>query len=405
MKKLAALLGIMTWHVSIYGQVTVTPRVEYQNTSDVRITKVELTSEFTKVYMRFTAEQPSAGGRGNAPFQDGYGFRRPPSGGQQSIWIDPNTRLYKPGDITKKFRFLRAEGIPVAPERKIVAPNDVVEFVTYFERLTPGIEEFDYFEGKSSNGGQTWNFEGVRINNPLNPKKKTDNIATQPPGKPEAGKLQNDRDETGFLAVKGSVLNAKTGELIPAMVTYAEGNDSVHVKSSSGKYQIGVSKGNTYLLSVTAKGFIGETYPLDLSGPSDSLSGQLEKGFIMKDFHLKPLVAGERFVLNNLYFATGEFELLPESNNELDKLVTMLRENPAMHIRVEGHTDNLGDLDKNIKLSLDRANSVAQYLIKKGIDRRRVDVKGHGPAKPVSTGNSESERQKNRRVEIVISEN
>ncbi len=400
MKKLVVLLGIFGLPVLTSGQVTVSPRVEYQNTPDVKITKVELTERYTKVFMRFTANPRQGTPRDRYP--DMYRFRNP-SMSTQSIWIDPNTRLYKPGDISKKFKFLKAEGIPVAPERKIVAPNEVVEFVTYFERLSPGIEEFDYFEGKSTNGGQTWNFEGVRINNPLNPKKTPAPSGSTPQPGPEAADEKTPAAPAGFYALKGTVLDEKTGDPVAATVTYTDNGDTIRISSSSGKYQLGLTAGKSYTLRVTAKGFIGNEYSLDLA--SDSTGNAAENGILVKDFRLRPLSVGESFTLNNIYFATGEYELLSESNAELDKLVSLLKENPALHITVEGHTDNLGDVDKNIKLSLDRANSVARYLTAKGIVRERIEVKGYGPARPVSTGTSEAERQKNRRVEILISKN
>lgn len=103
--------------------------------------------------------------------------------------------------------------------------------------------------------------------------------------------------------------------------------------------------------------------------------------------------------LNNLFFNTGEAELLPASITELQRVVDILKQRTLM-VEIGGHTDNVGDDASNMELSQRRADSVKSYLIQHGIDETRIKTVGYGESKPVASNNTESGRSKNRRVEI-----
>jgi outer membrane protein OmpA-like peptidoglycan-associated protein len=75
-----------------------------------------------------------------------------------------------------------------------------------------------------------------------------------------------------------------------------------------------------------------------------------------------------------------------------------------LKIRIEGHTDSVGNADYNRKLSQQRADAVKAYLVGKGIDGGRFEAVGYGPDKPVETNKSKDGRAKNRRVEFNITE-
>jgi outer membrane protein OmpA-like peptidoglycan-associated protein len=113
-------------------------------------------------------------------------------------------------------------------------------------------------------------------------------------------------------------------------------------------------------------------------------------------------VGDEAYHLDNVYFDQGEAKLLPDSYTQLDKLASMLKNSPKMTIRVEGHTENIGDPAANVKLSEDRANAVRDYLKNRGILGSRINVKGYGSSKPISTENTIEGRRQNRRVTFVI---
>jgi len=89
----------------------------------------------------------------------------------------------------------------------------------------------------------------------------------------------------------------------------------------------------------------------------------------------------------------------------LDMVVDVINSNPKIKkVRIEGHTDDLGSREKNIKLSQDRADAVRDYLIKAGIRPELLEVKGYGPDKPLVPNNSKKNREINRRVEFIIEE-
>lgn len=108
------------------------------------------------------------------------------------------------------------------------------------------------------------------------------------------------------------------------------------------------------------------------------------------------------YSLDKIYFAPNEFILLPESREQLDSLTNFLRNFPATEISISGYTDNTGSDELNLKLSENRAKSVADYLITKGIAQNRLSYKGYGSANPRASNNTQKGRRLNRRVEFTI---
>ncbi|GAB3704545.1 PA14 domain-containing protein [Spirosoma flavus] len=114
---------------------------------------------------------------------------------------------------------------------------------------------------------------------------------------------------------------------------------------------------------------------------------------------LKP---GQTIVLRHVQFEQSSYVLLPESTDELNKVVQAMSANPAWHIHVAGHTDNVGDPRLNVALSENRARVVANYFYRRGIDQERITTEGLGGKQPITGNLTEGERSKNRRVEITI---
>lgn len=105
----------------------------------------------------------------------------------------------------------------------------------------------------------------------------------------------------------------------------------------------------------------------------------------------------------NLTFLSGKDVILPLSFSSLDEVAKYLNSIPALELSLEGHTDSQGDEDYNQKLSENRANSVKRYLVKKGVEENRIKTIGYGKTKPIADNKTPQGRERNRRVEFIIS--
>ncbi|PWB35758.1 hypothetical protein DCO48_02290 [Pseudomonas sp. SDI] len=108
--------------------------------------------------------------------------------------------------------------------------------------------------------------------------------------------------------------------------------------------------------------------------------------------------------LGDVLFDTGQAELKNSASRTVLKLVQFLQLNPKRVVRIEGYTDSTGAAEENLKLSKDRAQSVADMLVDLGVDEKRIQVEGYGDQYPVEANASERGRAQNRRVEIVFSD-
>ena len=107
-------------------------------------------------------------------------------------------------------------------------------------------------------------------------------------------------------------------------------------------------------------------------------------------------------VLNEVLFAVNSYKLRLELFPKLDSIVMFLKANPSTKIEISGHTDNTGSESHNLKLSENRADAVAEYIVDKGVEISRVSFNGYGSSRPIDSNGSEKGRRRNRRVEILI---
>lgn len=110
----------------------------------------------------------------------------------------------------------------------------------------------------------------------------------------------------------------------------------------------------------------------------------------------------ESISINNIFFDYNKHDLRPESYYELDRFLQFYKKMGNLNIVIEGHTDNIGSEKYNIELSRKRAESVRDYFVSKGIPPNQVETVAYGTSRPIAPNDNETNRQKNRRVEIRI---
>jgi outer membrane protein OmpA-like peptidoglycan-associated protein len=119
-----------------------------------------------------------------------------------------------------------------------------------------------------------------------------------------------------------------------------------------------------------------------------------------KEQELKAEV-GVPIVLSGIVFKTGSSQISPESEDILMQAFNTFDRHPEIEVEIQGHTDNVGKHDMNVKLSQKRADAVKAWLVKKNIAASRITTKGFGPDKPVAPNTTPEGKQQNRRIEFL----
>lgn len=206
---------------------------------------------------------------------------------------------------------------------------------------------------------------------------------------------------TPITYMKGKVYDAKTQRPLAANFNLIDLATKATIMQSTsmgdGTFMVCIPLHKNYALNVAKKGYLfySENFALH-----DSNATSVHP--YMVNIPLQPIDTGATVVLKNIFFATNKFDLRPESEVELDKLVSFLQVNPTVKIEVGGHTDNVGTPQSNITLSNNRAKSVYDYLVAHGIAADRLRYKGYGQTKPIAPNDSENGRALNRRTEMKI---
>jgi outer membrane protein OmpA-like peptidoglycan-associated protein len=197
-------------------------------------------------------------------------------------------------------------------------------------------------------------------------------------------------DQTTPLPAKVKLVGARDNVIVP----FTPMGDGVF------EFNITNDKSKDYRLSVDVDGYIFQNINIKLDGAST------QEKVVNRKVVMRKLVAGVTSILRNIYFDFDKATFKTESYTELNKLEAMMSQNQNIVMEIGGHTDAVGTKEYNKYLSLKRAQAVKDYLVKKGINTRRIKTVGHGKSKPLASNDDErGGRELNRRVEFKVLQN
>ena len=214
-------------------------------------------------------------------------------------------------------------------------------------------------------------------------------------------KLYKEAQPTKVITLKGKIIYDDFKKRNQALLEIKNLKTNRIVASTTSdkitdNYILALPVGEDYAMNVTCSGYLFYSENFSLKGINDTVS------VIEEDITLQAIKEGQSVVLKNIFFETNSFELKEESNAELQTMLELMQKNPTLRVEISGHTDNIGKDDYNISLSENRAKSVRQWLVDKGIDTQRIVAKGYGKTKPIADNSTEEGRQQNRRTEFKI---
>lgn len=200
--------------------------------------------------------------------------------------------------------------------------------------------------------------------------------------------------------LKGVISDEKSKKPIESAIELIDNEKNIVLatfksNSSTGKYLVTLPSGKNYGLAVKSSGYLFHSENFNLPETADFQEFNI-------DITLKKMEVGSSIVLKNIFFDFDKSTIRPESHNELNRLIKLLKDNPGLKIELSSHTDNIGSDEYNTRLSFARSNSVVDYLIAKGISPARLIPKGYGESTPIAGNDTEEGRQRNRRTEFKI---
>jgi outer membrane protein OmpA-like peptidoglycan-associated protein len=196
----------------------------------------------------------------------------------------------------------------------------------------------------------------------------------------------------------GMVFNEATGEEVETgafslSITNKDQQGSRDGDFENGRFTSSINAGSQVLATITAKGYLKSERSFEIA---DSLN------LFEAIFKLAPIERGKAMNIPNLLFELQSDEIVPVSFPVLDSIANVMVSNSSIEILLSGHTDVIGDKELNFQLSFDRANSVKDYLVGRGVLAERIRVEAFGGARPIASSGREETRRLNRRVEITV---
>ena len=255
----------------------------------------------------------------------------------------------------------------------------------YSSKGKPGMGGLDIFKATPlKEGGWEVKNMGVPINSPA------DDFGMAFAGKTESGYFSSNRNESrGYDALWSFELPAleyvlqgkitdRVGETVADAKIRIIGNNGENARiqaKGDGTYSFKMTKGVDYVMLASARGFLNQKNEISTRNASDRQSESFKV-----DFQLTPLFKPVQ--MDNIFYEFAKWNLTPQSETGLQQLVKLLNDNPNITIEMSAHTDYVGNNESNRILSERRAQSVVDYLIKAGIDKKRLTAVGYGEEQP-----------------------
>lgn len=348
--------------------------------------------------------QPSFSSDGRALY---FVSNRPGGYGGRDIWVsylDDNMKLSEPKNLGPNINTKYDDQCPF-----IHADNKTLYFTS---NGWPGMGNGDIFVARKTDTGWT---QAVNIGYPINTENDDNGMTVSYDGKTaflsssRAGgfggldlysfDLPENVQPQKITYIKATVKDINTKQLLTAAYSIVDLESKKEIykgTSAGGNFFVSIEANKNYGLQIQKEGYLFYSQNINLKEKTTQ-----EKPYELNVL-LEPLTVNNKITLNNVFFDFDKSELKAESFIELDKLVDLLKKNPAVKIEIAGHTDNKGDKKYNQTLSQKRAESVVNYLIQKGITSTRLVAKGYGDTMPIFPNDTEENKAKNRRTELKV---
>lgn len=170
----------------------------------------------------------------------------------------------------------------------------------------------------------------------------------------------------------------------------------VNCNAATGDFFLTLSKKIRYSYTAKKEGYFPQQDTIDLTG------GHRDINLYLVMISLEEMKSGDiKLPIQNLFFETARYEINPASFPGLDELAGIVK-HQGLSIELHGHTDDVGEEQANLILSLNRADAVRAYLLGKGCEEDKIKAQGFGENQPIDTNDSREGRAQNRRVEIRV---
>jgi outer membrane protein OmpA-like peptidoglycan-associated protein/WD40 repeat protein len=258
------------------------------------------------------------------------------------------------------------------PLKSVVSRNGVARFLLYADRK---------YKLTATHPSYITTFDTVDLRNPSPIAIIKDTLL-----------LHRNLKASRYYIVSGKISDKKNMSVLPAKVVCYKigGSESVvsTTADTAGYFQLIIPQGGQYKIRIEHPDYLPAAFEVN------------EEDY--KEYSVSKLTVGENISLNAVHFVQSKAELLPESFEQLDILVSLLKERKGIYIELSGHTDNVGGSKEKLQLSKERVLTIQKYLIDAGIEPKRITGKGYGDTRPCATNNTEESRKLNRRVEFKI---